>query len=71
MRTRGEKGFVLAPLLVVQLGLETPELFGLHGPPPGLPGLLLPRPLLMIESATVALAVKLDVLVLGHGESLK
>ena len=54
------------PLFVVEFGLETSELLGRLCPLLGLPGLFLPRPLFMIESASVTFAMELDMLVLGH-----
>ena len=53
-------------LFVVDLGLETSEFFGLGGSPPWLSGFLLSLTLFMIKSATMALAMKLDMFVLWH-----
>lgn len=52
------------PLLVVQFGFQADELLGFVGALVRLAALLLPLLLMVVEPVTVALTVKLDVLVL-------
>lgn len=52
------------PLLVVELGLQPDHLLGLPGPLVGLPALLLPLLLMVVQAVPIPLAVQLNVLVL-------